>query len=108
MDTPPFAVHRYGWEDPWEFADAATTAERLRAAGFLEVDTWTNEAPTVLADATAYAEFAATVVLRVHLAHLPDERLRARLLDEMTRLAADDDPPFCLDYRRLNLSALRP
>ena len=49
-----------------------------------------------------------TVILRLHLERLPDEQSRATFLDTLTAQAAQDDPPFALDYWRLNLRGTRP
>jgi hypothetical protein len=39
---------------------------------------------------------------------LPDAPLRLRFIDEVTTRAAAQDPPFTLDYWRLNLEGRRP
>lgn len=108
MREPAFASFFRDWTDGWEFADAPTTAVRLRRAGFVDVETDVEDAPVRLPDADAYREFLAHVVIRRHLAQLPEDGTRARFVDAMTAQAAADDPPFELDYRRLNLSARRP
>jgi len=104
MAAPAFA----GWGGPWEFASAETTADRLRAAGFADVETGLEPEPTVLPGAASYREFLATVVLRAHLARLPDAPTRDAFLAPLVEQAAGDDPPFALDYWRLNLQARRP
>jgi trans-aconitate 2-methyltransferase len=108
MATAPYDEFFAGWIGPWEFADAATTAERLRDAGFIDVETSLESAPTVLPGADAYREFLRTVIVRLHLERLPGESLRAAFLDALTAQAAHDDPPFSLDYWRLNLRGTRP
>ena len=108
MHRPPFAKFFNGWQSPWEFADAETTADRLRNAGFIEIRTWLESAPVVLSDAQHYREFLPSVIFRRHLECIPDPGLRTLFIDELTRAAAGDDPPFTLDYWRLNLSARRP
>jgi trans-aconitate 2-methyltransferase len=108
MASPSYAPAFAGWSSPWTFADATITAEWLRAAGFVDVDTSLEPAPTVLADADAYRDFVTAVILRDHLAALPNEAMRAAFVATLTAQAADDDPPFFLDYWRLNLDALRP
>ena len=74
----------------------------------MNVQTSLESTPFVAADATAFKEFATTVVCRHHLARLPDQGLRERFIDELTAKAATDDPPFELDYWRLNIDAKRP
>jgi trans-aconitate 2-methyltransferase len=51
MATEPYVRFCSGWSSPWEYADDITTAERLHAAGFVDVRTGLQPAPVVLADA---------------------------------------------------------
>jgi trans-aconitate methyltransferase len=108
MREPAFVAHFRTWREPWTFADAQTTAARLRAAGFVNVHTSLEPAAVVLAGAAAYRDFVANVVCRPHLAHLHDTALRDRFMDALTALAAADPVPFELDYWRLNLAGERP
>ncbi|MGI8476014.1 MAG: class I SAM-dependent methyltransferase [Thermomicrobiales bacterium] len=107
QDAPEFAPHFAGWPGPWTFADDVTTAARLAAAGFDGIGTGRVADQTILADAAAYREFLATVVLGQHLARLPDDELRTRFVDALTVQAATDAPAFMLDYWRLNMHARR-
>jgi trans-aconitate methyltransferase len=106
--SAPFASYFGDWTGPWEFADDATTRDRLHAAGFVEIETGLEAAPTTLADAVEFAEFLTGVILRAHLERLPGHDLRARFVAVLTDQAAADDPPFFLDYWRLNMRARRP
>jgi trans-aconitate methyltransferase len=106
--SAPYAPHFSGWRDTKVFADERTTAERLRAAGFADVETSLEPAPTVLSGADEFREFLTTVNMHAHLARLPEGRLRRRFVDELTEQAAADEPPYFLDYCRLNIRALRP
>jgi trans-aconitate methyltransferase len=108
ISRPNFVPFFAGWQPPWQYPDDITTAERMRSAGFVEVKTWLEEAPATLSDAQEYKEFLATVTLHRHVARIPDPALRERFLDELARHAAADDPPFTLDYWRLNLSGRKP
>ena len=108
MTQEPFARFFGGWHTPWEFADAPTTALRLRDAGFVDVETSLVPASVVQPDAETYATFLTTVVCHPHLACLPDDAVKRAFIDALTRRAASDDPPFELDYWRLNLEARRP
>jgi hypothetical protein len=83
-----------GWPGPWEFASAEATAERLRRAGFIEIDTGIEAAPTTFASETDYREFVTTVIYRPHLEPLPSPELKQHFIDSVTRLAAEGDPPF--------------
>jgi trans-aconitate 2-methyltransferase len=108
MRREPFTAYFAGWIGPWNFATPAETAERLQRAGFVDVAADLEPAPTTLADEESYREFVTTVIYHPHLARLPDPSLRARWLDEITALAARQDPPYTLDYWRLNLTGRRP
>jgi trans-aconitate 2-methyltransferase len=64
--------------------------------------------PLVQPNADAYQTFITTVICRPHLAHLADPSLRDGFIRHLTELASNDDPPFELDYWRLNIEARRP
>lgn len=108
MHASPFRPYFADWPGPWEFADAGTTADRLRTAGFSDVDTNLEEAPTTLASEADYREFVTTVIYHPHLERLPTADLKHAFIDRVTELAAKDDPPFTLDYWRLNMQARKP
>ena len=108
MHAAPFAPYFTDWPGPWEFADAETTAARLRDAGFVNVETGLEEAPTTLASEEDYREFVTTVIYHAHLERLPTPALRQAFIDRVTELSAADDPPFTLDYWRLNMAARKP
>ena len=108
MHREPFAPFFVNWPGPWEFATAETTAGRLHDAGFIDVDTSLEPAPTTLATESDYREFVTTVIYHTHLARLPDPDLKQLFIDRVTALAAVEDPPFTLDYWRLNMRARKP
>ena len=89
-----------GWPRPWNFAGAAQTEARLRAAGFEDVRCWLQPWPVEPDDPRTYLE---TVCLGPHL-----ERLEAsehgRFLDAV--LARLGERPL-LDYVRLNIAGRR-
>jgi hypothetical protein len=57
----------------------------------------------VLENAEHYREFVRNIILRRHLENLSSEDDRREFIEVLTRQAAQDDPPFLLDYWRLNL-----
>ena len=95
-----------GWEDPKEYADAETTRTRLEAAGFEEVETWLHEEPTKFGSVEELARFLKTVVLKQHLALLPEEDHEPFAAAVAAKVAAVEDPPV-MDYVRLNMMARR-
>jgi trans-aconitate 2-methyltransferase len=98
-DEPPYAPYLAGWTGPWNFAGAEETAERLRCAGFDEVETWLEPYPVTPADPSGYLR---SVCLGYHLERLP-ERLRAPYVEEVRSRCGPE-----LDYVRLNIDARRP
>jgi trans-aconitate 2-methyltransferase len=108
MHAEPFTPFFGEWPGPWEFANAETTADRLRRAGFVEIDTNLEEAPTTLATEGDYREFVTTVIYHPHLERLPEARLKQAFIDRVTGLAAKEPVPFTLDYWRLNMQARKP
>ena len=101
--TAKYAAFFTNFHEPWLFQYAEKAAEALRRAGFVEVETSIEAAPTMLDNADQYSEFVRTIILRRHLESIPTEELRAEFLAELTRQASLDNPPFSLDYWRLNL-----
>lgn len=102
-----FAPYFTAWGEPWEFADATTTSRRLADAGFTDIDTNVVPSPVVFPDAPSFAAFVTNVICRPYLGFLPETSLRDRFIEAITAQAASDEPPFELDYWRLNLSARR-
>lgn len=106
--SPDNARYFEGWREALRFEEAAPTARRLEAAGFAGVETEIVPAPVSFATAQEFEDFLACVCVRAYVARLPDEARRARFLKALTAEAATDDPPFTLDYWRLNLSGTKP
>jgi len=102
--TPKFAAFFAGFRELWLFQDAEGSAQTLLRAGFVEVETSIEPAPTILDSAEQYNEFVRNIILRRHLENIPSEQLRAEFMAELTDRASADTPPFSLDYWRLNLS----
>lgn len=107
MEAPEYREHFTGWSDPWHFADVPGTLIRLENAGFTMATASLEPAPTTLPDAEAYTDFLSCVCVRHHVNRLPADR-RPEFLAALAAEAANDDPPFTLDYWRLNISAVKP
>jgi trans-aconitate 2-methyltransferase len=107
MREPRFARYFEEWTEPVYFADVETTARRLAAAGFVDVDVSLQEAPTPFDGPDQFREFIANVCVRHHAARLPNAE-RQSFLRDLTVAAAADSPPFTLDYWRLNIDGRRP
>lgn len=95
----PYAPHFEGFAQPWNYAGAELTEERLRAAGFERVRCWLEPWSVAPPDPRA---FASTVCLGAHLERLPEE-LREPFVEEIIAAAGS---PLQLDYVRLNIEAV--
>jgi len=107
MRDAQFAPSFTSWSEPWEFADAETTARRLADAGFGDIRTSVEQSPVVFPDTETFRTFIMNVICRPHLARLPDAATKDAFIDRLTQLAARDNPAFELDYWRLNMDARR-
>ncbi len=86
----------------WAFHDPESTAKRLQAAGFVDVETWLNPEITEFGTRDQMAEFMRTVVLAPYL-EVTAEGDRQALMDAVL----DDLGKLELDYVRLNITARR-
>lgn len=106
--SPRYAPFLQSFPSPWLFQDAEGAADTLGRAGFIEIQTGLEPAPAAMEDRRHYMEFVRTVIVRVHLDRLPHPDLQDQYVSQLADQAATDDPPFLLDYWRLNLSARKP
>lgn len=107
IKLPEFAPYFKNWQKVWEYPGPELTAERLRRAGFEQIHTELEEAPTTLPDELTFRAFCATITLSPYMDRLPED-LQDSFLDPIVGEAAQDNPPFTLDYWRLNVQAHRP
>jgi trans-aconitate 2-methyltransferase len=105
---PELAPHFRDWHEPLNFADRETTAARLANAGFSDIQVTLEAAPTPFETEETLAAFLRTVVLRPYLHRLPTDAERDNFVRAIARACGEDDPPWVLDYWRLNLDARRP
>jgi trans-aconitate 2-methyltransferase len=103
MASPEYSKYFVGYQFPWEYSDSQTAAVRLRQAGFEQIETSMEEAPTRFETAPEFQQFVESVILRNHMQRLTDRAARESFLSELTSQASQDEPPFLLDYWRLNL-----
>jgi trans-aconitate 2-methyltransferase len=97
----PYAAHFDGFEEPWNYAGAEETEERLARAGFTEARAWLQPWQIV---PPSPAEFLATVCLGPHMDQLPEELREPLIADVLTA----EPEPLALDYVRLNIEARSP
>jgi trans-aconitate 2-methyltransferase len=101
--TPAFSKFFAGFREPWLYQNAEEAADGLWRVGFVDVETSLEPAPTLLDNANQYSEYVRNIIFRRHLENIPDEAGRTKFIQALTEQAAKDDPPFLLDYWRLNL-----
>lgn len=104
MDGARFHASFVGWRDPWYFASAEATRAALTAAGFSDINVSLVPAPTTLPNREAFADFISCVCVRHHVDRLPPGD-RTVFVGALADGAREDDPPFTLDYWRLNVAA---
>ncbi len=106
--TSDFSRWLGAFSEPWFFSDDEGAERRLRAAGFVDVQANLEEAPVHVSSRPEFQDYLRTFVLHRHLELLPGETLRARFVHELASASANDNPPWMLDYWRLNLRARKP
>lgn len=100
---PDYRDALVGIEHVTNFYTPQQTDQRLRAAGFVDVNCWLEEIPVVSDDPVGYLS---TIILGQHR-----ERLGAALGARYVQEVADGlgfPGPVTFDYVRLNISARRP
>ncbi|HWI46515.1 MAG TPA: methyltransferase domain-containing protein [Rubrobacter sp.] len=106
MEEERFLDYFVGWQDDKYYADAQSTARRLKAAGFEDVETWLHDEVAAFDSVDELARFLGTVVLGGHLEMLPEEERSPFAARVAEKVAAVDGSPT-LDYVRLNIMARR-
>jgi SAM-dependent methyltransferase len=101
--TPEFAGWLAQFPEPWFFADADGTMLRLRDAGFREIAADLVPASFRVPTSEEFQGYLRTFVLHRHLELLPTEALRQTFIRKAADACANDEPPWTLDYWRLNL-----
>ena len=106
MEEEHFRGYFVGWDDDKNYADVETTAKRLEAAGFDEVQTWLHDEIAAFDSVDQLARFMRTVVLGGHLERLPEAERAPFAVAVAEKIVAVDGSP-ALDYVRLNMRARR-
>ena len=94
-----------GWSDEKHFTDPVTTGARLKRAGFGKIETWLHEEPTGFDSVEKLARYLKTVILRQHVAVLPEGE-RAVFAQAVAERMSEQGKPV-VDYVRLNMLARR-
>lgn len=108
MRSEQFGKYFATWTEPWIYENDADTARQLADAGFEEIETSLEDQPTDMQNAETYREYVRTVIFREHLAAITNDVDRDAFVEALVSNVANDDPPFVLDYWRLNMKARRP
>ena len=104
MEKERFRGYFEGWKDDKYYADPQSTARRLEAVGFEEVETWLHDEVAAFDSVDELARFLGAVVLGGHLERLPEEERKPFVAEVAEKVAAADGTP-ALDYVRLNIMA---
>jgi trans-aconitate 2-methyltransferase len=106
MEEKRFRDYFEGWQDDKYYADAQTTAGRLQAAGFDEIETWLHDEVAAFGSVDELTRFLTAVVLGGHMERLPEEERGPFAAAVAAKITAVDGRP-ALDYVRLNIMARR-
>lgn len=106
MEEGRFRGYFEGWEDDKNYADARTTAGRLEAAGFEEVEAWLHDETAGFESVDELTRFLGAVVLGGHLERLPEEERGPFVAAVAAKVVAAEGSP-ALGYVRLNMTARR-
>lgn len=90
------------WQGPWLYATPEATADRLAEAGFTDIGTWSNPEPTPLDAGEPLETYLSTIILREHVARLPESARAGYVHAVAERLPRPE-----IDYVRLNIVARR-
>jgi trans-aconitate 2-methyltransferase len=105
--TEKFRQYFKDWQKVWEYPGPELTSERLEKAGFEDVVCSLEEAAVHFPEEKAYADFLTAMILHPYLERLP-ESMEPEFKEEIVRQGAVDQPPYVLDYWRLNLQGRKP
>jgi trans-aconitate 2-methyltransferase len=106
IEEERFRDYFEGWQDDKYYADPQTTARRLGAAEFEEIETWLHDEVAAFGSVDELARFLGAVVLGGHLERLPEEERGPFAAAVAEKVTAVDGRP-ALDYVRLNIMARR-
>jgi trans-aconitate 2-methyltransferase len=91
-----------GWTGAAHYETPLVTAERLDAAGFVDIECWLTDEPTWFDAGEPFETFLRTVILGGHVQRLPEAERGAFVHEVASRL-----PEPVIDYVRLNIVARR-
>lgn len=107
METDNFRAYFADWSRVWEYPGPELTIKRLQGAGFVDVSSSLEAAPVAFENAKHCRDFLVAMILHPYLERLPVE-LKTQFCDILVRQAEQDQPPFLLDYWRLNIQGRKP
>jgi len=104
----PFNIHLGKYRDGKKYRSPEEAAVSLECAGWTEVRTWAFDAPVPFDSEDDAALYLRTIILRDHVANLPEDLHEPYLLAVIAEYIERFGPPFTADYVRLNMWATRP
>ena len=104
----PFAEHLNGIEEAKNFRTPESAVAAMERAGWADARADTYDAPVELPDPDEADAYLRTIILRVHMRHLPESHHDAYIRAVLHEYIERHGPPFTVYYVRLNLWATRP
>ncbi len=105
-DEEPFRRYLEDFDEVAHSEPVEPTLERMKAAGFAEIEAGLHPAPVTFPDAMAFKQFVRSVNLHRYVAKFPPE-VEEDFVERLAVLASKDDPPYTLDYVRLTIRAVK-
>jgi trans-aconitate methyltransferase len=104
----PYAGHLNDYHDGKKYRSPEQAKESLERSGWTAVETWAFDAPVPFDSEDDAALYLRTIILRDHVAQLPEDLHEAYVHTVIAEYLDRFGPPFTADYVRLNMRASRP
>jgi trans-aconitate 2-methyltransferase len=103
----PFRRYLEGFDEVAHYEPLDPTVQRMKDAGFVDIDAGLHPEPATFPDALTYKSFIRSVNIHRYVAKFPPD-VEEDFVDRLAAMASKDDPPYTLDYVRLTVRAARP
>jgi trans-aconitate 2-methyltransferase len=103
----PFRRYLEDFDDIAHYESVDPTTQRMKDAGFVDINAGLHPAPVSFSDALTFKSFIRSVNMHRYVAKFPPE-VEEDFVDRLAAMASKDVPSYTLDYVRLTVRARRP
>ncbi len=103
----PFRRYLENFDEIAHYEPVEPTVERMKSAGFQNIEAGLHPAPVTFDDPVTYKKFIRSVNLHRYVAKFPPE-VEEDFVERLAMMASKDQPAYTLDYVRLSVRATRP